>query len=386
MEDFTEKGEKNNKILKIIILIIVLVVVLVSFLLIYNKINDDNKKDASSSSSSENKEYPIGSYELLNDFFNSNIEYRDIAIYINNLNSLTNLKDDPSSTTGVCFFIDNYNDELYLNNNGKLVYRWESEFNINDPSNSEEKACVERVDSHINNINDIFDGTLSYFALDAHDEGDPSIYLLNNKNEIYEYDLFRDVIVGEDLFSRIYTEEANKKIMQIGFVPSYDTTECTSDNNIIIKYANDDSVYLLIYDSDTKLYSTIDFNQYYEGKTIVSYSNACASTISLISYGVDIEKKMLVGEYDDDYYTINAKPYVDLNTKQEVIVKKYFMGYLGWVVISQDDQLYFFGDDIYNYGKIKDFMIDESFDNGNQIIKSISIELVNGQKFNYTHE
>lgn len=393
MEDF-EVIEKQKLTKTYINISISLIIIIYLFLGVYyinkskdEKLSSTNEKESSIinelSSSSEDvissSEDLISSSEdikvmpklfdilnLLNESKYYLPSYYDINSLVKNIYKYISQK--PSNSISNICSVDG---QLKITNNGKLKYEY---FTYNQ-ENEYTDACIndyENVTKYLNeNINTKIEALAVVWGID----GDlPHTFYFLTENKIYtiDYNYFNQ---PEEGFVLLYEESSIKKIIEMKYFQSG-----YGINEVVIRYSNDPNYYFI--PENGYIYN---LSNYYKDHSIIGgnaeYDSLGGSDIHLA--GINSDRKMLLSNQDYDFYS-------DIMTKKDVIVDKLIEFESGWIVLSEDKQLYYFDyESDYLFGKVKNFSVqagDINLENFSKNIFSLSIELEDGQKLDYINE
>lgn len=320
--------------------------------------------DEASSSSTE----AITELNQIERYISNSFKYYNIEDVITN-KFIKNEKDISSIENNVC----DKNDKLIINNLGQLEYFGANLTSVEQPNT----FCSESIISLIN-ISKKIKEKINSFVIAHSDEGESIIrfYLATDKS-IYE------ISENKTPLKAIYNENTNRKILKIYLILNPDNPDCIYYQQTGIIFENEKENYILDKNLESTQieYKIIPLNTYFQKQSVIARSDNCGGNIeSFPSLGININEVLLINREEEN------NKFVDPITKKELKVKELFSFNDSWLIISSDNNIYLFYELGYvNFGQYKKFEYKLiSYENeSREYFKSLSIELNNGQKFEY---
>lgn len=207
----------------------------------------------------------------------------------------------------------------------------------------------------------------------------------NRYTEVYEYfsvATARAIYSGDDDYNSnelnklLALADSDKREIESIYPVEETLGDCDVSYNLAINYKNSqDRDVIYTEDGLTKIKPLKD---YYKKESIVYRSDNCGdyfSSTKFPSIGVNIDKELLISRENDNIFK-------NPTTNKPLIVNEVFDFQKAWLLVTNDNQLFLFaGESYHNLGTIKN--IDKKIGSDGYTLLELSIELKNGQKYNY---
>lgn len=270
----------------------------------------------------------------------------------------------PNTTNMKNIFSDNCEkgDQILIEN-GKLKY-------IPKTDEMDEYECKVWYQKLVDSYNDLNEEIVSIF--------------FNNFSELYYYfsvatkrAVYSMEDDGSNKINKLFSlnEGDNREIESI--YPVYESSvDCDFLYNIAINYKNNPNTDLIY--TEGGLPKVKPLKEYYKKESVIYRSDNCGDYFASTKYpslGVNIDRELLTSR--EEYNVFN-----DPKTNKPLKIKEVFDFQKAWLLVTNDNQLYLFAGENYHYlGTIKN--IEHKLGLNGYNLLELSIELTNGQKYNY---
>lgn len=281
-----------------------------------------------------------------------------------NIDKVINEEFLPSSIDTKRSFLDNCEkgDQLLIEN-GKLKY-------IPKTDVMDEYECKKWYQKLVDSYNDLNEEIVSI--------------VFNNFSELYYYfsvatkrAVYSMKDDGSNKINKLFSlSEGDSREIENVYPAAETLGDCDILYNLAINYKNSqdrDVIY-----TEGGLTKIKPLKDYYKKESIVYRSDNCGdyfSSTKFPSIGVNIDKELLISRENDNIFK-------NPTTNKPLIVNEVFDFQKAWLLVTNDNQLYLFaGESYHNLGTIKN--IDKKIGSDGYTLLELSIELKNGQKYNY---